>query len=143
MKTYMTKKEEVKSRDWYIVDASGKILGRLATKVALILMGKRKTTFTPHIDSGDEVVVINAKAVAVTGSKMKQKEYKRFSGYPGGLKTKTLEKMMEDNPVEVIRHAVKGMLPKNSLGRRMLSRLRVYAGAEHPHKTQNPTAMEV
>jgi large subunit ribosomal protein L13 len=144
MKTYVAKKEEIKQRKWYIVDASGKVLGRLATKVARVLTGKDKTTYTPHVDAGDEIIVINAKAIRVTGAKKPvEKLYKRFSGYPSGLKTKTLEMMMKDNPVEVIRHAVKGMLPKNRLGRKMMARLRVYAGDKHSHSAQNPTVLEV
>ena len=143
MKTYMAKKEEVKERKWYIVDANGKILGRLAAKVARVLTGKNKSTYTPYVDAGDEVIIINAKGVVVTGQKPKEKLYKRFSGYPSGLKTKTLEVMMKDNPVEVVRHAVKGMVPKNRLGSKMIGRLRVYAGDKHPHSAQNPTVLEV
>ncbi len=135
MKTYSTKASDIE-RQWHVMDASGKILGRLATQVAGLLMGKHKPIFSRHMDVGDFVVVINAGKVAVTGNKAKDKFYYRHSGYPGGLKSINLEKMMQTNPAGVIEHAVKGMLPKNRLRARMMKRLRVYAGDTHPHLAQ-------
>ena len=135
MKTYSTKASDIK-REWHVVDASGKVLGRLATQVASLLMGKHKSIFSPNLDTGDFVVVINADKVRVTGNKAKQKVYYRHSGYPGGLKSINLEKMMQTNPTRVIEHAVKGMLPHNRLGAKMLKKLRVYAGDTHPHPAQ-------
>jgi len=141
MKTFMQKEKEVK-RMWYVLDADGRILGRLASTTAALLMGKRKTQFTPHVDGGDGVIVINAAKVRVTGKKLKDKTYQRFSGYPGGRKVFNLETLLSKNPAEVIRHAVKGMLPKNTLGRQMLKRLKVYALAEHKHTAQNPRELK-
>jgi len=138
---FITKKDI--SRKYYIVDAEDKILGRLATQVALLLSGKRKTDYTPNTDNGDFVVVVNASKVKTTGLKSEQKIYKHYSGYPSGQKTRTLGKMMDVKPEEVIRHAVKGMIPKNKLGSRMITRLKVYAGPEHPHKAQAPEKIEV
>ena len=135
MKTYSTKASEIK-REWHVIDASGKILGRLATQVARLLMGKHKPIFSPNLDTGDFVVVINAEKVQVTGNKAKQKVYYRHSGYPGGLKSTNLEKMMQTNPTRVIEHAVKGMLPHNRLGAKMFKKLRVYVGDAHPHQVQ-------
>ena len=135
MKTYSTKASEIE-RQWHVIDASGKVLGRLATKVASLLMGKNKPIFSPNLDTGDFVIVINADKVQVTGNKAKQKVYYRHSGYPGGLKGITLERMLETNPTRVIEHAVKGMLPKNRLGARMIKKLRVYVGDTHPHLAQ-------
>ena len=132
MKTYSTKASEIK-RQWHVIDASGQVLGRLATQVARLLMGKNKPIFSPHLDTGDFVVVINAAKVRVTGNKMKQKLYYRHSGYPGGLKSITLERLMQTNPTRVIEYAVKGMLPHNRLGAKMFRKLRVYAGDIHPH----------
>ncbi len=132
MKTYSTKASDIK-REWHVIDASGKILGRLTTQVARLLMGKHKPIFSPNLDTGDFVVVINAEKVRVTGNKTKQKVYYRHSGYPGGLKSITLEKMMQTNPTRVIEYAVKGMLPHNRLGAKMFKKLRVYAGDTHPH----------
>jgi large subunit ribosomal protein L13 len=120
------------------MDAEGQILGRLAVKVALLLSGKRKVDYTSNVDNGDFVVVVNASKIVVTGNKLKAKSYTSFSGYPGGLKIKSLERVLRTRPGEVIRHAVKGMLPKNKLGSRMITRLKVYAGPEHPHVAQNP-----
>ncbi len=137
MKTALINKKDVK-RKYYLIDAEGKILGRLATKVALFLSGKRKIDYTPHVDSGDFVVVVNAAKVAVTGGKLKKKIYTRYSGYPSGLKIKNLETLLKTRPTEIISHAVKGMLPKNKLGSRMITRLKIYAGSEHPHQAQNP-----
>jgi len=132
MKTYSTKASEIE-RQWHIIDASDKILGRLATQAARLLMGKHKPTFCRHLDVGDFVVVINAEKVRVTGNKAKQKLYYRHSGYPGGLKSVSLEKMMQDNPTRVIEHAVKGMLPHNRLSASIMKRLKVYVGEAHPH----------
>jgi len=135
MKTYSTKASEIE-RQWHIIDASDKILGRLATQAAHLLMGKHKPTFCRHLDVGDFVVVINAEKVRVTGNKAKQKLYYRHSGYPGGLKSVSLEKMMQDNPTRVIEHAVNGMLPHNRLGANIRKRLKVYVGDVHPHRAQ-------
>jgi len=141
MNTTVLNKKDVK-RKYYLVDAEGKILGRLATKIALLLSGKHKKDHTPHVDNGDFVVVVNAAKIAVTGLKLKQKLYTNYSGYPGGLKTRNLETLLEAKPTEVIRHAVKGMLPKNKLGSRMIVRLKVYAGSEHPHAAQAPEKID-
>ena len=135
MKTLMVKKADVK-RVWHLVDAKDKILGRVATLIASFLKGKHKTNITPHVDMGDAVVVINAEKIRVTGKKLTEKHYKRYSGYPGGLKEEPLESLLVRKPTEVIRHAVKGMLPKNKLGDRMLKRLKVYVGDKHPHQAQ-------
>ena len=137
MKTYSQKASEI-SRDWYLVDASTMPLGKLAVIIADKLMGKSKVTYTPHIDNGDYVVVINAKDVVVTGEKMTHKKYYRHSGYPGGIKELKLEEVIEKNPARVIEEAVKGMLPKNKLAADRMKRLRVFAGAEHIHAAQNP-----
>src|SRR4030043_1700023 len=142
MKTYQAKKEELEHQ-WYVVDAEGKILGRLATKVADLLRGKTKPTYTPHLDTGDFVVVVNAGKVALTGKKMKDKIYYHYTGYPGGIKEISAEKLLAKKPTEMIRIAVKGMLPKNSLGRQMLRKLKVYAGAKHPHEAQKPVPLEI
>jgi large subunit ribosomal protein L13 len=137
MKTYSAKPGEV-TREWYLVDAQGQTLGRLATQIAGTLRGKRKPQYTPHIDTGDSVVVVNAEKIAVTGNKLDQKIYYRHSGYPGGLKSRTLREQLDRRPTEVIRTAVRGMLPKNRLARQQLTKLKVYAGPEHPHESQNP-----
>ena len=142
MKTYSPKASEIQ-RDWLLVDASGKTLGRLASEIARRLRGKHKPTYTPHMDTGDYVVVINAKNVRITGNKLKDKMYYRYSGYPGGMKSASLEKMLETKPEQVIELAVKGMLPKNPLGRAMYRKLRVYGGAEHEHAAQQPKALEI
>jgi len=141
-KTFMLKKEDVK-RDWYIVDAAGKTLGRLATEIAKILMGKHKVTYTPHVDNGDFVIVINADKIHVTGKKLDKKIYYKHTGYFGHLKEETLRQKLQKKPEELIYLAVKGMLPKNKLRKEMLKRLKVYAGTEHPHKAQNPKPLEV
>lgn len=138
----MAKSKEV-TRKWYLVDAEGKVLGRLATRIAMILRGKTKAIYTPHVDTGDQVIVINASKVAVTGRKLKQKLYRSYSGYPGGLKEKNLETMLKRKPEEVIIRAVKGMLPHNKLGRKMLRKLKVYKGASHPHQAHRPEILEV
>ncbi len=135
MKTYSTKPSDIE-RQWHVIDASGKVLGRLATQVAGLLMGKHKPIFTRNLDTGDFVVVINADKVRVTGNKARQKIYYRHSGYPGGLKAISLEKMMQTDPTRVIEHAVKGMLPHNRLGASMMKKLRVYVGDTHPHQAQ-------
>ncbi len=138
----MVKPEEVE-RKWYLVDASGKTLGRLASKIATVLMGKHKATYTPHVDTGDHVVVINADKVVLTGKKWDQKKYYRHSGYPGGLKVLTASQMREKHPERLIYLAVKRMLPKNKLGRKMLRKLKVYAGPEHPHEAQKPEPLDL
>jgi large subunit ribosomal protein L13 len=135
MKTYNIKAAEIE-RQWHVIDASDKILGKLATEAAKLLMGKHKPTFSRHLDTGDFVVIINAAKVRFTGKKAEQKLYHSHSGYPGGLKTVNLERMMATNPARVIEHAVKGMLPHNRLGAQMLKKLKVYAGEEHPHLAQ-------
>ena len=137
MKTFMAKKDETK-RDWLLIDAAGKTLGRVATEVACFLRGKHKPVYTPHIDTGDYVVIVNAEQILVTGQKASQKIYYRHSGYPGGIKGVVFSKMIKAKPEYVIRQAVKGMLPKNALGRQMMSKLKVYAGGEHPHEAQQP-----
>jgi large subunit ribosomal protein L13 len=142
MKTYQAKKEELEHQ-WYLVNAEGKILGRLATKLADLLRGKTKPTYTPHLDTGDFVVVVNAGKVTLTGKKMKDKIYYHHTGYPGGIKETSAEKLLAKKPTEMIRMAVRGMLPKNSLGRQMLRKLKVYAGPNHPHEAQKPVPLEI
>ena len=142
MKTYSAKPESVK-RDWYVVDASGKTLGRLATEVASRLRGKHKPEFTPHVDTGDYIVVVNADKVAVTGNKANDKMYYRHTGYPGGLKEANFATLQAEKPEMIIEKAVKGMLPRNPLGRDMYRKLKVYAGAEHPHTAQQPQQLEI
>jgi large subunit ribosomal protein L13 len=142
MKTYNAKPGDV-AREWYLVDAEGKTLGRLATQIADTLRGKRKPQYTPHVDTGDFVVVVNADKIAVTGNKLDQKRYYRHSGYPGGLRSRTLREQLQRRPTEVLRGAVKGMLPKNRLARRQLTKLKIYAGPEHPHTAQNPRPLDL
>jgi large subunit ribosomal protein L13 len=142
MKSFIAKPAEVE-RKWYVVDADGKTLGRLASEVASVLRGKNKPTFTPHVDCGDYVIVINAEKVAVTGKKRSEKIYKKHTGYPGGLREITFDKLQQKKPEEIIRHAVKGMLPDGKLGRQMFKKLKVYAGAEHPHTAQKPETLEI
>ncbi|MEA2245499.1 MAG: large subunit ribosomal protein [Solirubrobacteraceae bacterium] len=142
VKTYVAT-PSTRERNWLVVDANGQTLGRLATQIADALRGKTKPEYTPHIDTGDFVVVVNAEKIAVTGNKRADKKYYRHSGYPGGLKERTLNEMLERRPEEVIRHAVKGMLPRNRLGRKQITKLKVYAGPEHPHVAQKPTPMEL
>ncbi|MEG1751225.1 MAG: 50S ribosomal protein L13 [Raoultibacter sp.] len=142
MKTYYAKPSEVE-RAWVLIDAEDQVLGRVATKAAHILKGKHKPTYTPHIDTGDFVVIINADKIRVTGNKLTAKEYFRHSGFPGGLKSETLEEAMAKHPERVIEHAIKGMLPKNTLGRAMGKKLKVYAGAEHPHMAQQPQEIKM
>ena len=141
-KTYIASTKEIK-RKWYLIDARDKILGRIATGAATILRGKHKTIFTPHLDCGDYVVIINAKDIRVTGRKMKQKVYKRYSGYPSGLKQTPLEELLKNKPTEAIKHAIKGMLPKGPLGRDVFKKLKVYAGSEHSHQAQAPKTLEI
>ena len=142
MKTWNAKPGEV-ARRWYVVDADGQTLGRLATRIADVLRGKNKPQYTPHVDTGDFVVVVNAEKIAVTGKKLDEKMYYRHSGYPGGLKSRTLREQLDRRPTEVIRKAVKGMLPKNKLADRQITKLKVYAGPEHPHTAQAPEPLEV
>ncbi len=142
MKSYMAKFEPEK-RKWYLIDAKGKVLGRIATQIANILRGKNKPTFTPHVDTGDFVVVINAKYVKLTGKKLQQKKYYRHSGYIGGLKEINAADLLKKSPERLIVHAVKGMLPKNRLANRLITKLKVYPEADHPHKAQNPIKIEV
>ena len=141
MKTFSAKPAEVK-RDWYIIDAKGKTLGRMASEIARRLKGKHKPEYTPHVDTGDYIVVVNAEKVHVTGKKMTDKIYYRHSGFPGGIKSLSFEKLIEKAPERVIQLAVKGMLPKNSLGRAMLRKLKVYAGPDHVHSSQQPQTLD-
>lgn len=140
MKTYVAKKEEV-SRDWYLVDAENQVLGRMATTIANVLRGKNKPTFTPSVDTGDFVVVVNAEKIALTGNKLADKTYYSHSGFPGGIKSITAGKLLAKKPEDLIRIAVKGMLPKNKLARHMLNKLKIYTGSEHPHKAQQPRSL--
>jgi large subunit ribosomal protein L13 len=140
-KTYTVKLSEVQ-REWRVVDADGATLGRLATQIATLLRGKHRTTFTPSMDTGDPVVVVNAGKIKVTGNKLKDKMYVRHSGYPGGFRAENLERLLERRPEEVIRRAVRGMLPQNRLGEQMMRKLHVYAGGEHPHAAQKPQALK-
>ncbi len=141
-KVYMAKPGEVERR-WLLVDAKGKVVGRLASDIATVLMGKNKPTYTPHVDVGDFVVVVNADKVQFTGKKWEQKLYYRHSNHPGGLKFRSAREMRERKPEEILRHAVRGMLPKNHLGRRMLKKLKIYAGDSHPHVAQRPVKVEL
>jgi large subunit ribosomal protein L13 len=140
-KTYVATPSK-RERNWLLVDAADKTLGRLATQIADVLRGKRKPEYTPHIDTGDFVIVVNAEKIRVTGNKLQAKQYHRHSGYPGGLRTRTLQEMLDRRPEEVIRLAVKGMLPRNRLGRQQLRKLKVYAGPDHPHEAQQPKPFE-
>ncbi len=142
MKTYATKPEDIERR-WWVVDAEGKILGRLASEVAKILRGKHKPYFAPHLDTGDYVIVINAAKIRVTGKKLDDKIYYRHSGYPGGLRSTTLAEMLKKRPTRVMRLAVRGMLPHNRLGRAMMRKLKIYEGESHPHQAQNPQELEL
>jgi large subunit ribosomal protein L13 len=142
VKTYVANPTD-RQRDWLVVDATGLTLGRLATRIAVALRGKHKPEYTPHVDTGDFVIVVNAEKISVTGNKLADKKYYRHSGYPGGLKVRTLAEQLERRPEEVIRKAVKGMLPRNRLARKQLTKLKVYAGPEHPHVAQKPQTMEI
>lgn len=141
MRTYSAKKEEIK-RNWHVIDAKGKVLGRLAAEIAPILKGKNKVIYTPHLDCGDGVIVVNADKIKVTGNKLKDKIYFSYSGYPGGQKATNLETMLKRKPTEVIRLAVKRMLPDNPLGRDLIKKLKVYIGPNHPHQAQSPVNLE-
>ena len=142
MKTYSARSQDIR-RQWHLVDAEGKTLGRLATEVARRLRGKHKPEYTPHVDTGDYVVIINAEKIGVTGSKMSDKMYHHHTGYIGNLKSISLEKLLQRKPEKVLQQAVKGMMPKGPLGRAMMSKLKIYAGAEHPHAAQQPQALEL
>ena len=142
MKTISAKPETVR-RDWYVVDATGKTLGRLSTEIARRLRGKHKTEYTPHVDTGDYIVVVNARKVRVTGNKAQDKKYYRHTGFPGGIKALSFQKLIERKPEQAIELAVKGMLPRNPLGRAMLKKLKVYAAADHPHMAQQPAELQL
>ncbi|SVC05569.1 uncharacterized protein METZ01_LOCUS258423 [marine metagenome] len=142
MKTVSAKKESV-TREWYVVDATGKTLGRLSTEIANRLRGKHKPEFTPHVDTGDYIVVVNAEKVKVTGNKTTDKVYHHHTGYPGGIKSITFEQLIDKAPERIIEKAVKGMMPKNKLSRSMMTKLKIYAGSEHPHSAQQPTPLEI
>ena len=142
MKSYMARPLEVE-RNWYVIDAEGETLGRLATEIARILRGKNKPQYTPHVDTGDFVVVVNAEKVAVTGKKAEQKVYYRHTGRPGGLRETSYEVMLERKPTEILRKAVRGMMPRTRLGRQQFKKLKIYAGPEHPHEAQNPQPYEM
>jgi large subunit ribosomal protein L13 len=141
-KTYLPAQDALE-RDWYVVDATDQRLGRLATEIAMILRGKKKAEYTPHLDTGDFVIVVNAEKVAVTGKKRTQKVYRRHSGRPGGMKTETFAKLQQRLPERILEHAVKGMLPKNSLGKQLFTKLKVYAGPTHPHDAQQPKELKI
>ncbi|MCX6338497.1 MAG: 50S ribosomal protein L13 [Candidatus Aureabacteria bacterium] len=142
MKTFMAKKGQIEQK-WYLIDAEGKILGRMATRIADILRGKEKAIFTPHVDTGDFVIVINAEKVKLTGKKEEQKIYTRYTGYPGGLRVEPLKRMRARIPERIVEYAVAGMIPKSRLGRTMLKKLKIYAGPVHPHAAQNPVAVKL
>ncbi|NLJ79372.1 MAG: 50S ribosomal protein L13 [Tissierellia bacterium] len=141
MKSYMAKPEEIE-RKWHVIDAEGKVLGRLATEIATLLRGKHKPIYTPHVDTGDFVIVINADKIKLTGKKLEQKQYRYHTGYPGGLKAVPYRRLMDRSPERVIQLAVKGMMPKNRLGRQMLKKLKVYRGSDHRHEAQQPEMYE-
>jgi large subunit ribosomal protein L13 len=140
-KTYAVKSSEIQ-REWRVIDADGQTLGRLATRIATLLRGKHRVTFSTHIDTGDPVIILNASKIKVTGRKLQAKQYVRHSGYPGGMRTESLERLLARRPEEVIRRAVRGMVPQNRLGEQMMRKLHVYAGAEHPHAAQRPTELK-
>ncbi|MFQ5713471.1 MAG: 50S ribosomal protein L13 [Candidatus Scalinduaceae bacterium] len=142
IKTFLAKKEEVQ-RDWHLIDAKDKILGRMASRIAMILQGKTKPTYTPHVDTGDFVIVINAEKIRLTGNKMRDKVYYTYSGYPGGLKKYPVKLWLDKHPDRVVKLAVKRMLPKTKLGHAMIKKLKVYAGPDHPHKAQQPKILEI
>ena len=142
MRTYTPKPGEI-ARTWHVIDATDVVLGRLASQTAILLRGKHKATFAPHVDTGDFVIIINADKVALTGAKLEQKKAYRHSGYPGGLRSESYQVLLEKNPAKAVEKAVRGMLPKNSLGRQQLTKLKVYAGAEHPHAAQKPQPFEI
>jgi large subunit ribosomal protein L13 len=142
MKTFSAKEEDIE-KDWYLIDAEGKVLGRLASEIARRLRGKHKPVYTPHVDTGDFIVVVNAGKISLTGKKLTDKVYYHHTGYPGGIKSITAGELLKKKPERVLRMAVKGMLPKNSLGRRMLKKLKIYSGSEHPHEAQTPRLLEL
>jgi large subunit ribosomal protein L13 len=142
MKTASAKASEVEHR-WYVADAEGKVLGRFASEVARILRGKHKPCYTPHVDTGDHVVIVNADKIRVTGAKLENKTYTSYSGYPGGLKTRTLEHVLATRPEFALQHAIKGMLPKTRLGRKLMKKVRIYTGPDHPHQSQSPETIEI
>jgi large subunit ribosomal protein L13 len=142
LKTHVTKGSEI-TRDWHVVDAGGVVLGRLAAEVALLLRGKHKPNYSPHLDNGDHVIIVNAEKVVLTGKKLDQKMRHRFSGYPGGLRSTPYREWMAAQPTEAVRKAIRGMLPKNRLGRRLLTKVKIYAGPDHPHVAQSPAPYEV
>jgi large subunit ribosomal protein L13 len=142
MKTYVTKKSDI-TKNWYLIDAKDKVLGRVATKTAMVLRGKHKPKFTPFLDMGDNVIIVNAEKIKLTGGKPFKKKYYRHSGYPGGLKETTYLEMMKKDPTFVVRNAVKGMLPHNRLGRKQLLNVKIYAGEHHPHQAQKPEQLEI
>ena len=142
MKTFVPKVDEI-DRRWYVVDVDGQVLGRAAARIARILRGKEKPTFTPHMDTGDFVIVVNAEKIKVTGTKEDDKTYFHYTGYPGGARFETLRRMRQHKPEQIIRHAVKGMLPKNRLGRSLFKKLKVYAGPDHPHAAQKPETLDI
>ncbi len=141
MKTFLANKKDYQDKKWQLIDARGQVVGRLASRISRILSGKNRTDFTPHVETGDGVIVINAKEVIVTGNKVKDKIYKNFSGYPSGQRERTYERVMKEDPTYILKHAVKGMLPKSRLGKSMITRLLVYAGSEHPHSAQKPKTL--
>ena len=143
MTTFFANKKDYTEKKWQIVDAKGQVVGRLATRVARILMGKNDPQYTPHVDTGNGVIVINAAEVVLTGNKPKTKIYKAFSGYPSGLKERSFERVMKEDPTHALKHAVKGMLPKSRMGKKMITHLLVYAGSQHPHQAQKPRALVV
>ena len=142
MRTYTPKAAEI-TRQWHVIDATDVVLGRLASQTAVLLRGKHKPTFAPHVDTGDFVIIVNADKVALTGAKLEQKKAYRHSGYPGGLKAESYQVLLEKNPAKAVEKAVRGMLPKNSLGRQQLTKLKVYAGSDHPHAAQKPQPFEI
>lgn len=142
MKTHTVKAKDI-VQEWHVIDAAGKPLGRMASEIAHVLRGKHKPTYSPHLDLGDHIIVINAEKIYVTGKKRQQKLYYSYSGYPGGLKTSTFQNEMKKDPTKIVRRAVRGMLPHNRLGRKLLKKLKVYAGAEHPHEAQQPKEIEI
>ena len=140
MKTVTPKVDDIE-RKWFVIDAEDQVLGRIASQAAYLLRGKHRPQFTPHLDLGDHVIIVNAEKVKVTGGKESQKTYTRYTGYPGGLRKVTLDKLRQSNPERIVKHAVKGMLPKNKLGRKMITKLRIYAGPDHPHQAQKAEAL--
>ncbi len=142
MKTFSARPADIEKK-WYLVDAEGQVLGRMATRIADILRGKDKPIYTPHMDTGDFVVVINAEKIVVTGKKAEQKEYQRYSGYPGGLKKISFQRMLNTHPERIVEHAVRGMIPHNRLGRAIIKKLKVYAGPAHPHQSQQPELLKI